>query len=113
MTRYRSSTTKIADKKGKIQEYAKTPNKLTFLIRSKVIEHKNDYHKEVIIPYVNKWHVKDDAIVFIFSTGDDYMKDAFIERGWIENTVMSSTFFDLRWDLNEKAVNVFVIVGEL
>lgn len=58
-----------------------------------------------MVPYVSKWHAKSDAIVFIFTTGDEYMRSAFLGRGWVENAVANSRVFDLRWDLNERAVH--------
>jgi len=41
--------------------------------------------------------------VFIFTTSDEYMRRAFVNRGWVENT--TTNVFDIRWDLNENAVD--------
>ncbi len=62
------------------------------------------YHQMRVIPYLAKRRAAADTLVFIFTTGDEYMRRAFLRRGWIENPVANSQLFDLRWDLNENAV---------
>lgn len=44
-------------------------------------------------------------MVFIFSTGDDYIRRAFFRRGWVENQIIESSLFDIRWDLNENNID--------
>jgi len=66
---------------------------------------KFDYHRMKIIPFLVKKKLHEDTIVFIYTTGDEYMRRAFLRRGWVENTIPSSFVFDFRWDLNENSVD--------
>lgn len=47
---------------------------------------------------------KKKVIVFNFNTNDEYIKRAFIRRGWVENSIFNSSFFDIKWNLNEHPV---------
>lgn len=43
----------------------------------------------------------DDKIVFIINSRDLYIKRAALKRGWFENPVANSYFFDIKWDYND------------
>jgi len=58
---------------------------------------------------LQKHDIRTDTLVFIFNSPDEYMKRAFIARGWVENPIAQSQFFDIRWDLNENNVNFSII----
>ncbi len=58
-----------------------------------------------MVPYLARRKIANDTLVFIFTTGDEYMRRAFLRRGWVENPITDSDVFDLRWDLNENAVD--------
>eukprot|EP00347_Sterkiella_histriomuscorum_P009991 403339101 len=40
----------------------------------------------------------DDKIVFLFNSRDLFLKRTAIKRGWFENPIMNSHFFDVKWD---------------
>ena len=69
---------------------------------------KYDFHTITVLPYLRRKRIKGDTLVFIYTTSDDYMKRAFLRRGWIENPVTDSRRFDLRWDLNENSVKGYI-----
>ncbi len=62
-------------------------------------------HRTTVQPYLAKHGIFADTILFVFNSGDEYMKRAFLDRGWAENPLAQSHIFDLRWDLNENNVN--------
>ena len=67
------------------------------------------YHKGKIsnnIPRINQRKI---MIFFKFNSGDEYMRRAFLRRGWIEDSSENSDFFNIRWDLNENSVFYFMI----
>ena len=43
----------------------------------------------------------DDKIVFLFNSRDLFLKRTAIKRGWFENPIMNSHFFDVKWDYND------------
>ena len=83
-------------------------NKSNEHVLPKVVSSKFDqkykYHNSMVIPFLNKKKAKADTLVFIFTTGDEYIRRAFQRMGWIENPNIQSAVFDLRWDLNENNV---------
>ena len=40
----------------------------------------------------------EDKIVFILNSRDNYIKRAALKRGWFENPIPNSQFFDIKWD---------------
>lgn len=65
---------------------------------------KSEFHNKIIIPYLAKHGIYTSKIVFIFNSGDEYMRRAFIRRGWIENLILQSHLYDLRWDMTDNNV---------
>jgi hypothetical protein len=45
----------------------------------------------------------DDKIVFILSSRDIFFRRAALRRGWFENPVQNSIFFDVKWDYIDKS----------
>lgn len=43
----------------------------------------------------------DDKIIFILNSRDNYLQRAALKRGWFENPVPNSLFFDLKWDYTD------------
>lgn len=43
----------------------------------------------------------DDKIVFVINSRDNYIKRAALKRGWYENPIPNSYFFDVKWDYND------------
>lgn len=43
----------------------------------------------------------DDKIVFILNSRDPYLRRAALKKGWFENPIVNSQFFDLKWDYND------------
>lgn len=43
----------------------------------------------------------EDKIVFLFNSRDIYFKRAALRRGWFENPIMNSYFFDVKWEYND------------
>lgn len=46
----------------------------------------------------------EDKIVFILNSRDLYIKRAALKRGWIENPIASSQFYDIKWDYIDNQV---------
>lgn len=52
--------------------------------------------------YLKRQGIEDeDKIVFIINSRDTYVKRAALQRGWLENPISNSVFFDLKWDYND------------
>ena len=43
----------------------------------------------------------DDKIVFNFNSRDMHIKRAALKRGWFENPVANSHFFDIKWEYTD------------
>lgn len=43
----------------------------------------------------------DDKIIFILNQRDSYLQRAALKKGWFENPVSNSLFFDLKWDYTD------------
>ena len=67
---------------------------------------RDGFHKANIIPYLKKHEIYHDSILFIFNSCDAYMKNAFLRHRWVENPLIDSYLFDIRWDFNENPVIV-------
>ncbi len=62
------------------------------------------FHMAKVMPYLKRNKCVQDTVVYIFTTGDEYIRRAFQRRGWVENPDPTSEIWDLRWDLNENMV---------
>lgn len=89
-------------------EYALQARTVIFIIKHNVkgskLEGKDNFHISKVVPYLTKHGNSKDTMVFIFCSGDEYMRRAFLSRGWQENSLLCSQIFDLRWELNENNV---------
>ena len=45
--------------------------------------------------------LKPETLVFSFRSGDDYIKRAFLRRGYHENSVKSSNLYDIKWEYTD------------
>jgi hypothetical protein len=44
---------------------------------------------------------KEDKIVFILNSRDNFIRRAALKRGWHENGLVQSTLFDIKWDYTD------------
>jgi len=49
--------------------------------------------------------INKDTIVFVLTTRDNYIRNACLRRGWVENDGVNKMIFDIRWDLNGNGMN--------
>ena len=72
-------------------------------LKAILAENDTNYHAQ----YVKKFAIskcKTDAIVFCFKSGDDYIKRAFLRRGFLQSTSITNLSYDIRWDIGENIV---------
>jgi len=50
---------------------------------------------------------RDDRIVFILNSGDNFIRRAALKRSWVENPVSASQIFDMKWDCFDNQVIPF------
>ncbi len=58
-------------------------------------------HSTIMQNYLAKMKLKAETLVFAFRSGDDYMRRAFLRRGYHENTVKSSNLYDIKWEYTD------------
>ena len=58
-------------------------------------------HSQIMQNYLQKMKLKPDTLVFSFRSGDDYIKRAFLRRGYHENSVRSSNLYDIKWEYTD------------
>eukprot|EP00826_Nyctotherus_ovalis_P042406 TRINITY_DN4358_c0_g1_i16.p1 TRINITY_DN4358_c0_g1~~TRINITY_DN4358_c0_g1_i16.p1 ORF type:complete len:227 (-),score=26.37 TRINITY_DN4358_c0_g1_i16:569-1249(-) len=88
----------------KKQKVPKDNQQLQAQSKASTTDKRFGYHNERIVLYLTRRKIQAETNVFIFTTSDDYMRRAFVRRGWIENPAANSAVFDFRWDLNANAV---------